>query len=120
MSEMTSLKQNTELTTLGEIADTYGYQRSSIGVMTQRYADFPKPVGIEAKSKYYSRTEVEAWFIAYNSRGGKKYGNGRSGEGRGITHRGRNPLLEEILSRIGGDLVLQSKVLLYLEEVKES
>jgi predicted DNA-binding transcriptional regulator AlpA len=119
MSEMT-LKENTELITLNEMSELYGYQRSSLGVMAGRYETFPKPVGVEANTKYFPRAEIAAWFEAYLNTGGLKLGNGRAHGGRGVSlKRYANPLLDEILTRIGSDLVLQSKVLLYLEQVKE-
>lgn len=119
MSEMT-LSKNTELITLNEMSEIYGYQRSSLGVMAGRYETFPKSVGVEANTKYYPRAEVAEWFENYLNTGGKKLGNGRAHGGRGVSlKRHANPLLEEILIRIGNDLVLQSKVLIYLEQVKE-
>jgi predicted DNA-binding transcriptional regulator AlpA len=126
MSEMTTALQDTTLITFGEMSDLFGYQASSLSVMSKRYLDFPKPVETpsdetDKRVKYFSRSEIEAWFEGYFSRGGLKLGNGRASGGRGVS-RGKlktnNPLLEEILNRIGSDLVLQSKVLIYLEQDK--
>jgi predicted DNA-binding transcriptional regulator AlpA len=128
MSEMTTAtKANTEVITFGEMSELFGYQASSLNVMSKRYADFPKPVDApsnetDGRLKFFSRAEIEAWFEGYFSRGGSKLGNGRASGGRGVSRTKRvasNPLLEEILTRIGNDLVLQSKVLIYLEQVKQ-
>lgn len=117
MSETLTPKETT-LISVVEIANIYGYAVSSLAVMSTRYPDFPKAQGREGNANLYSATEIEAWFTQYRSKGGKKFGTGRSLGGRGVSqvHK-RNVLLEEIISRIHEDLVLQSKVLLYLEEV---
>ena len=127
MSEMTTALKDTTLITFAEMSDLFGYQASSLSVMSKRYLDFPSPVEAPAdqtdtRVKYFSRSEVEAWFEGYFSRGGLKLGNGRVAGGRGVSRtklKTSNPLLEEILNRIGSDLVLQSKVLIYLEQVKK-
>jgi hypothetical protein len=112
---MTTLKKNEALITFAEMADKYGYQRGSLGVFPHRYEDFPKPVGVESTIKYYPRAEVEEWFANYRSKGRSKLGERNAPRGQ---YRKRNPILDEIMNQISHDLVLQSKVLIFLEDQK--
>lgn len=112
---MESPKTNEALITFAEMATKYGYSRGSLGVFPHRHEDFPQPVSVESTIKYYSRSEIDEWFTNYRSKGKSKLGVRQAPRG---AYRKRNPVLDEILNQISHDLVLQSKVLIFLEEQK--
>lgn len=101
---MTTLMNDKALITNAEIADNYGYKTSSLAVMRHRHADFPKPITGVSAVRYYSRSEIEEWFSK------------RREETR--PYRKHSPILTEIVKQLSNDLVLQSRVLIFLEEQK--
>lgn len=115
---MTTLNSNETLITYAEMADKYGYSRGSLGVFSNKYEDFPQIVKVESGINHYSRSEIEEWFTNYRSKGRSKLG-GRQAIWAGRAYRkGNNPVLDEILNQISDDLILQSKILIFLEEQK--
>ena len=112
---MPKLNSNETLITYAEMATKYGYSRGSMGVFPYKYEDFPQPVGVESKTNYYSRSEIEEWFTNYLSKGGSKLGERRTHRG---AYRKGNPVLDAILNQISDDLILHSKSLIFLEEQK--
>lgn len=112
---MATYKTDETLITFAEMATKYGYSRGSIGAFPHRHEDFPQPVGVESTVKYYSRSEIDEWFTDYRSKGKSKLGEGRAPRS---AYKKRNPVLDEIMNQISHDLILQSKVLIFLAEQK--